>query len=360
MADDQDQDKTEEPTPKRRQEAREEGNVAKSQDLAATVVLLGALISLWLLGPRLWQSILNVTQVSLAPVPPELAGDPAQLVTIVKKILLEVTLGMGPMMLVLACAAIAGNLLQTGLLLAPKKLQPKLETLNPIAGTKKLFFAAKTYVGFGMNLLKLTAVALVAMWAISTEMAKIVGLQRMDAAVLAPAASGSVMLVAAKVAIALFLIAVIDFMYQRQRHEKDLKMTHQQVKDEMKKMEGDPEVKRRRRQIQMQQTMQGISKEVPQADVIVTNPTHYAVAIKYDDDAMHAPRVVAKGADLMAARIREVATANRVPIVERPPLARGLYGAVDVGREIPEDFYSAVAELLAYVYRLDRELAGAS
>ncbi|MEM1011338.1 MAG: flagellar biosynthesis protein FlhB [Planctomycetota bacterium] len=360
MPDDQDQEKTQDPTPKRRQEARQEGNVAKSQDLAASVVLAGSLIALWILGPRLWESILNVTFVSIAELPPREATRVEGVMAMAKTIVLEIALGMGPIMLVLAFAAVAGNVIQTGFLVAFKKLEPKAEILNPFAGAKKLFFAAKTYVGFAMNLMKLIAVTLVAWWAVSTELGKIVGLQRIDPAAVAPAAAMSVLIVAAKVAAALLLIAIIDFFYQRQRHEKDLRMTHQQVKDEMKKMEGDPEVKKRRRQIQMQQAMRSIAQDVPEADVVVTNPTHFAVAIKYDEDSMQAPRVVAKGADLMAQRIREVASANGVPIVERPPLARGLYGAIEVGQEIPEDFYAAVAELLAYVYRLERELAGAA
>ena len=173
-------------------------------------------------------------------------------------------------------------------------------------------------------------------------------------------AGKSVLTVGFKVAAALLLIALVDFAYQRHKHEQDLKMTHQQVKDEMKTMEGDPQVKQRRRQIAMQRSAARMSTEVPQADVVVTNPTHFSVAIKYDEGSMHAPKVVAKGADQMAFRIREIATANGVPIVEKPPLARALFGSVDPGQEIPEDFYSAVAELLAYVYRLDREMANAN
>jgi flagellar biosynthetic protein FlhB len=357
---DQDQDKTQDPTPKRRQEARDEGNVAKSQDLGAAVVLLGSLLSLWLLGPRLWESVLNVTQLAYTPLPPEEAGNVNRLPILGKQVVMEVARGLIPIMLLITVFAIIGTVFQIGLLIAPKKLEPKLSTLDPIGGFKKLFFAAKTYVGFGMNLLKLIAVAAVAYWAIMAELAAVVGIQNISFAGLAPAAAGSIMLVATKVALALFIIAILDFAYQRHKHEKDLKMTHQQVKDEMKKMEGDPEVKRRRRQIQMQQSQQVIQQEVPGADVVVTNPTHFSVAIKYDEDSMHAPRVVAKGGDLLAMRIREVATANGVPIVERPPLARALYGTVETGGEIPEDFYSAVAELLAYVYRLDRELAAAS
>ncbi|MCP4245577.1 MAG: EscU/YscU/HrcU family type III secretion system export apparatus switch protein [bacterium] len=153
-------------------------------------------------------------------------------------------------------------------------------------------------------------------------------------------------------AIVLLVLALIDYAYQRYKHERDLKMTKEEVKDELRSMEGDPVVKRRRREVQMQLAYPRLQKEVPGADVVVSNPTHVAVAIKYDADTMASPRVVAKGADLMALRIRQLAAASGVPIMERPPLARALYESVQVGQEVPERFYQAVAEILAYVYEL--------
>ncbi len=358
MADDDDQDKSQEPTPRKRQEAREEGNVAKSQDLAAGVVLFGSLLMLWMLGGGVWMAVYDTTIRSFTDI--ARVGDVDAVRRLSMATLSEVGWTLVPMMAALVFFAIVANVAQVGLLLAPKKLQPKLETLDPIKGFKKLFFTSRTYVGFGMNLLKLFAVAAVAAWAVWAELGVVVGLQRADAVAVGPLAAASILKVGFKVAAALLIISMADFAYQRWKHEQDLKMTHQQVKDEMKKMEGDPQIKQRRRQVAMQRSMQSIRTDVPGADVIVTNPTHFAVAIKYDEGTMHAPRVVAKGGDLMAMRIREIATANGVPIVEKPPLARALFGAVDVGGEIPEDFYSAVAELLAYVYRLDRQLASAT
>jgi flagellar biosynthetic protein FlhB len=158
--------------------------------------------------------------------------------------------------------------------------------------------------------------------------------------------------IAIRVGILLLVLAIVDYAYQRFRIEKRLKMSKQEVKDEMRRMEGDPQIKQRRRQLAMQRVMQRIQKDVPTADVVVTNPTHFAIALKYDKDNMHAPRVVAKGADFLAQRIRAIAAESGVPIVERAPLARALYKLVDVGQEIPEQFYSAVAEILAYVYEL--------
>jgi flagellar biosynthetic protein FlhB len=165
-------------------------------------------------------------------------------------------------------------------------------------------------------------------------------------------------ILALRILAVLLVLALIDFSYQRWKHSEDMKMTKQQVKDEMKQTEGDPEVKRRRMRMQQQIAMQRISSAVPQADVIVTNPEHISIAIQYDADRMHAPKVVAKGADFIAIRIRQIATRHGVPIVERKPLARALYRDVGVGQEIPPDFYSAVAEVLAYVYRLSGRQAG--
>jgi flagellar biosynthetic protein FlhB len=150
----------------------------------------------------------------------------------------------------------------------------------------------------------------------------------------------------------ILILALFDFAYQRYRHEKDLKMTKQEVKEELKRMDGDPVLKRRRREVQMQLALQRIRRDVPQADVVVTNPTHYAVALRYDPETMSAPKVVSKGADHLAVRIREIAAAAGVPIVERPVLARMLYNEVKVGREVPGKFFEAVAEILAYIYEL--------
>jgi flagellar biosynthetic protein FlhB len=169
---------------------------------------------------------------------------------------------------------------------------------------------------------------------------------------------GQLMLdVALRILAVLLLLGVIDFVYQRWKQRQDLKMTKQQVKDEMKQTEGDPDVKRRRMRIQQQIAMQRISSAVPRADVVVTNPEHLAIAIRYDREAMNAPVVIAKGADHLAMRIRQIAIRHSIPIVERKPLARALYKDVAVGQEIPPDFYNAVAEVLAYVYRLDGRMA---
>jgi flagellar biosynthesis protein FlhB len=162
--------------------------------------------------------------------------------------------------------------------------------------------------------------------------------------------------IALRVGIAMLVLAIIEYLYQRWRIEKELKMSKQEVKEEMRRMEGDPKIKQRRRQIAVQQLKKRLKKDVPTADVVVTNPTEFAIALKYDAGTMHAPRVVAKGQGLIAQHIREIAIAAGVPILERKPLARALYKLVEVGQEIPEEFYSAVAEILAYVYELSGKM----
>ncbi len=365
MAQDQDQDKTEDATPRKRQEAREEGNVAKSQDLSGAAFLVLILIILWPLGPRLWGSLIDVAKRSfgddLQSTPESVAnGVLGDLKVSTALTLADLARGTLPLMVAVMVIGVVINVAQVGLMLTTKKLQPNLGAINPIKGFKKLIFESKTYVGFVMNLMKLGIVAWVAWWAVETEFPRILSLQQADTVSLIVLGARCIFSVGIKVALALLILALLDYGYQKWKHEQDLKMTKEQVKEEMKRMEGDPHIKQRRRQIAMQRSMQRIRKDVPTADVVVTNPTHFAVAIKYDEGSMHAPRVVAKGADLLAGRIRELATLNGVPLVERPPLARALYRTVEVGGEIPEDFYSAVAEILAYVYRLDREMATAA
>ena len=202
------------------------------------------------------------------------------------------------------------------------------------------------------NLGKLTLVIVVVYCAVKDQLDEIVFALSLDFMAVFGLAAHIAFRLGIALGVVLLVLALFDFAYQRYRHEKDLKMTKEEVKDEMRSMEGDPVVKRRRREVQMQLAVQRLRQAVPQADVVVTNPTHVAVAIRYDAETMVAPKVTAKGADHLAQRIRQIAAAAGVPILERPPLARMLYADVDVGREIPERLYQAVAEILAYVYEL--------
>jgi flagellar biosynthetic protein FlhB len=266
--------------------------------------------------------------------------------------LIRIGLAMAPLLIGIVIAAILVNLVQVGLFFSPKRLQPRVEALNPFKGLGRLLGRGNGFAALAMNLVKLSLVGYVAYGAINARMGMILKAQELSYLQIFVLAGSILYSIAIRIGLVLLILAIIDYAYQRWRNERQLKMTKQEVKDEMRRMEGDPQIKQRRRQIAMQIAHQRLKKDVPTADVIVTNPTEFAVALKYDQGAMHAPRLIAKGQGLMAKRIREIAIANGVPILERKPLARALFKLVEVGQEIPEQFYSAVAEILAYVYEL--------
>ncbi len=342
-------EKTESPTPRRRQEARSKGQVAKSTDLNSAVLLLGGLLGLKYCGPMMLASLYSTMRENLAN--SEAGADAFDIRKFGPELAMMLLGAVGPIMIVIVLAALISNLLQVGLLYSPQALAPKLDKLNPINGVARMF-SARTAVQLVMNLIKLAVVVVVATYAVQT---------RLDEILLALSLSGWTMLaqvcsvlygIGLQLAVALLILALIDFAWQRWKFEKDLRMTKQEVREEMRSMDGDPLLKQRRRKMQMAAAMQRIQKAVPNADVIVTNPTELAIAIKYDVEKMAAPKVVAKGADHLAKKIREIAMLHGIPIIERKPLAQALYKTVEVGQEVPEKFYKAIAEVLAYVYRL--------
>jgi flagellar biosynthesis protein FlhB len=347
----QDADKTEAATPRKRQDALEEGKIARSQDLIAAMLILASVVLMGWMGQRLLLALKRVMIMTL--------GDealhnfsPPDTVNLIIAIIVLVTTALWPLLVCVIGVAVFVNVLQVGLNLTTKKLQPKLDSLNPLQGIKRIFSGGRGPMNLLLNIAKLVLVTLVAYSAIHGKMEMILGISSLTHTQILEQSAIIIYDIALRVAVVLFILAIIDYAWQKWRFEQDLMMTKQEVKDEMKRMEGDPQIKMRRRQIQFQRAMQRINTEVPKADVIVTNPTHYAVALQYDNDAMTAPKVVAKGADFLAQKIREIAIANGIPIIERPPLARALYKECDVGQEIPESLYSAVAEILAYVYEL--------
>jgi len=258
----------------------------------------------------------------------------------------------GPFLVAMFVVSYLGQFVQIGWLLSLTPIQPKLDRLNPISGFARLF-SKRNAVKTGIGVLKLAVIGLVGTLIIQSHTTEIAALPRLTA-VAAFMVMGEIIADMCLWMLAIMLIiGIVDFVYQRVQHTKDLKMTKQQVKDEMRSMEGDLETKGRRLRMARQIALQRIRQTVPKADVIVTNPTHFAVALQYDGENMSAPKVVAKGADFLAFRIREIAVANGIPIVEKPPLARALYAEVAIGKAISPEFYEAVAEILAYVYRLE-------
>lgn len=346
-------ERTEDATPKRRSEAREEGNVAKSQDLSGAIMLVTATIALWaaamtMLGQGKWLLESTLDLRILTPI------NPLMLMELDSALAwtgwAAVRIG-GPIILIAWVGAFLSQFMQIGWLFSTKAAQPNFKKINPLSGFKRIF-GVSALVKSGIDTIKVCVVLIVAALTILEYAREIVVLPYLSSFEQWGAVGSMMLTLAWRVLAILLVLGILDYIYQRHKHNSDLRMTKQQVKDEMKQSEGDPEVKRRRIRIQRQIAMQRISAAVPKADVIVTNPEHISIAIQYDSARMNAPKVVAKGADFLAMRIRHLALQHGIPIVERKPLARALYKQVGVGQEVPPEFYQAVAEILAYVYRL--------
>lgn len=343
-------EKSFEATPHRRQEAREKGQVAFSQDLgSAAMLMLGALLMM-LLGGALIEFCATLMRHQL--------GDVAELHTTQETLLndwLHITVSLSAVLLpilgLMMLGGILSSVLQVGFLWVPDRLAPDISRINPASGLKRIFSLSGTArLGFGLvKVLLVNGVAIAVLWMRWDEVLRATGLDAPRFAKFLVNISLSTVLWIGAV---LLILAVLDYGLQRWKYEQDLRMTHQEVREEMKNVQGDPQIVARRRAIQRQMALNRISNSVPKADVVVTNPTELAVAIQYDPQAMAAPIVVAKGAGVLAQRIRWLALDNNIPVVERKPLAQLLYKEVDINKPIPTESYAAVAEVLAYVYQL--------
>ncbi len=344
-------EKTEAPTPRRMQEARDDGNIARSTDLTAAMMLLGGIVALQMLGAHMFEGLGAATRVLLtaehSPNPTRIEG--VGEMTYYSAYMFATSLG--PMVIAVAAVGLLASLGQVGFLLTAKPLEPNFGKLSPLKGISNLF-NLRAVMRLVMSVQKVILIAAVAIWFVVRDMPKIVHIAEMGTLQAFGAAGTIVYSLALKLAILLLIMALIDYAFQRWQHEQDLKMSKQDVKEEMKSMEGDPQIKQRRTRVARQLAMQRVAQAVPQADVIVTNPTHFSIALKYESGSMRAPKVVAKGADFMALRIRQIAIAHGIPLVERKPLAQALYKTVEIGEEVPPEHYAAIAEILAYVYRL--------
>ncbi len=344
-------ERTEQPTARRRSEARGRGQVAKSQDLSSAIELSGAVIIVALFGGTAVTVLAGVMRRVLSGQLPGEPLDSSSVWAVVTWAARESAWLLIPALLLMFAIACAAQYMQVGALWTTKPLSPKFERLNPVAGIKRQF-SRRQLVKTAVNSVKLFFVVLVCVLVIRRQLPTLISLPRLETA----PALYMIALLAFELVLwllpLLLVIGLIDWIYQRWQQTADLKMTKQEVQDERRSSEGDPEVKRRRHRMAHEIALQRIQSDVPKADVIVTNPTHFSVALRYDPARMNAPRVVAKGADHMAFRIRVVAGIHKVPIVERPPLARALFFAVEVGQEIQPEHFEAVAEVLAYVYRI--------
>ncbi|MEB3101148.1 flagellar biosynthesis protein FlhB [Ferviditalea candida] len=344
------QEKTEKATPKKRQDSRQKGQVAKSHELPGAFILLFGFLFLLFFGGYFKEHIFrifteyfndymlwNLTQQNV--------------LSLFSKLAYQLMLIVGPFMLMAVVIGLIGNYLQVGFLITADPLMPKLNKLNPLEGLKKIV-SLRSLVEFLKSMLKMSVIAMVVYSSLWGERAQIVSLSHMPISGILQYASNVTLMLGIKIAVTLIILAVFDFFYQRYEHEKSLKMSKQDIKDEHKKSEGDPLIKGKIREKQRRMALQRMMQEVPRADVVITNPTHFAVAIQYESGKMTAPTVVAKGQDYVALKIKQVAQENDVMIMENKPLARALFEQVEIGESIPEALFQAVAEVLAHVYKL--------
>ncbi|PXW92515.1 flagellar biosynthetic protein FlhB [Streptohalobacillus salinus] len=345
-------EKTEKATPKKREDTRKKGQVAKSQDVNTAITLFFMFMGFMLLGPY-WKMRLTGMFSKVFSEYTLWTLNYDQIHTIFVEVVFYVGITVAPILGVAMISAIASNLIQVGFLFTSEPLQFKLDKINPIAGLKRLF-SPRALVELVKSLLKITVVATVTfsiLWMNKDDMMMLAH-GNLDAAL--SFYGNTTVTIGIAAAIALLIVSLVDFTYQRFDYEKNIRMSKQDIKDEYKNIEGDPLIKSKMKEKQRQMAMQRMMNEVPEADVIITNPTHYAIAVKYDEAKSSAPYVVAKGVDYVALKIRDIAKHNNVMIVENRPLARALYAEVEINQEINEDFYQAVAEVLAYVYKVER------
>jgi len=342
--------KTEAPTPRRRQRAWEQGQVAVSGELNTGVVLLAGCMLLWLMGPALAAALLRIVRWQIAHLP---AGrfEVTSAAQTLSAMLLGGLEAVGLILAALLLIGLATGLIQTGFNFSVQKLLPRWQRLSPADGFRRLW-STQTLVRGLLAVAKAAVVLLIAAWIVSSRTDQLRSLMHGTLADAAAAGWYLTMRLGMAIAAALVLLGLADFAYQRVRLEMSLRMSRQELKEELREEEGDPHMRARVRKLQRELAQRRMMEEVPRASVVVTNPTHIAVALRYDRTRMAAPKVVAKGKGHLAKRIVEIARRHAVPVIERKPLAQALYRAVEVGQEIPVALYQAVAELLAYVYRL--------
>jgi flagellar biosynthesis protein FlhB len=342
--------KTEDPTPRRREEARRQGQVPFSVELVGSSVLLAGVLGLIYLGPAIWNAMVGVYRHDLA----RLLHSEFGLVgarELLQRASVRVLIAMIPFFGVLLAIGIGASILQVGFQINSEKLEPNFDRLNPSNGFGRLFSVASMVRGL-LTILKVIALAFVAYRIIEGRGLVITSLSSFSLHGATESGWAIVLRLATYLSVAVSLIAIIDYIYQRQRFEQSLKMTKQELKDELKREEGDPQIKARIRQIQRDRARRRMLSEVPKATVVVTNPMHYAIALRYEAPRDTAPVVSAKGQGAWARRIGELARRHSIPVLERPPLARALYSGVREGQPIPGPLFRAVAEVLAFVYRV--------
>ncbi len=349
MSDKGAQDKTEKPTSRRRQKAREKGQVAKSAELASVSVLMAGLGALYLFGGYIYNQISGMLRHILSTAA-QVHLDSAEMGNLSTTIWMFFFEVMAPVMIAVVAAALLANLAQVGFIMSGQRLMPDLKKINPLSGFKR-WISLRSVVDMVKNVAKLFVVGWVAYHTVAGEWDILPTLGDTDIMAAMVYVVGVCFRIFWRCVLAMLVLALLDWAYQKYDYEKNLKMSKQEVKDEYKQSEGDPMVKSRIRSIQREATKKRMMAAVPQADVVITNPTHYAVALAYRPGEMDAPQVVAKGMNRIAQKIKQIAIEAGVPLIEDRALAQSLYKQVEVGGSIPYDLYEAVATILAHVYR---------
>jgi flagellar biosynthetic protein FlhB len=352
MANESAADRTEKATPKRKEKALEEGQVALSQEVNSALVLAMAFSLLFVFAPFMGNILNDNARYLFSQSHIFLVDNPLALVDIASANFTVIIKALAPLMGIVMVTGFLANVLQVGWHVNIQSLAFKWSKINPISGIKQMF-AKKAAFELLKNVLKIAIITTMAWWTISGMLSQVSGSALLSLASVTSLGKLVMMKLVYRMVALLTILAALDWSFQKWQHEEDLKMTKQELKEEAKDLEGDPQVKARMRAIQYDLVRRRMMADVPTADVVVTNPTHFAVALKYvaGDPA---PKVVAKGADHVAQKIKALARDSRVPVIENVPLARALHKSVDVGSFIPDELYKAVAEVLAYIYRLKR------
>jgi flagellar biosynthesis protein FlhB len=355
MADD-DNEKSEDPTAKRQGEAREKGQVSKSREIDHWAMLLAMTLIIFIFGPSMAASLKQMLIVFLA-MPHAIPLEANALQALFMNLAMHTGIVLAPAALMLIVAALGSSMAQHGILIAPDMLMPKLSKLSPLSGLKRLF-NANAVVEFAKGALKIFLIGAFCYWLLRSDFDQLEKFIFFEPVQFAEVVTKLALKLLAGLVAFITVIAALDFMYQKIRLQRQLRMSREEIREEFKQSEGDPAVKGRLRQLRVERARRRMMQEVPKSDVIVTNPTHYAVALKYDQDTMNAPKLLAKGADLIAQKIRDLAIEHNIPIVENPPLARSLYATVEIDQEVPPEHYKVVAEIIGYVYRLRKGQVG--
>ncbi len=336
----------------KRQKAREKGNVVKSQDLSSALALFAALGAMRVLGMPILRDMVTMARIYFGQPGSGYDNVGGAVDTGFNALFLLARLAL-PFMGFMLLAGVLACIFQVGFLFAPSAIAPKFEKINPIPGLARMF-SVRSLFELVKSVLKLLLISYVVYLTLRNRWPEMLLLSQLAPLGIVKVMGDIAVLLWFRIALVMLALGLMDYGFQRWRYEEDLKMTTQEAREEAKQMEGDPRIKQRVRHIQRQMAMQRMMKDVPKADVVVTNPTTYAVALRYDMANMNAPTVIAKGARLLAQRIREIATENHVPVIEKPELARALFRTVEVGQPVPESLFRTVAEVLRFVYAIDR------